>query len=510
MASDRNLILGAAAAAPKFNTGFANIVDKEVKEFTDRVEKEAKEKKARAEAISLDTANFLESLPENPTVELLDRSLKPAVESFLAQKRMELAGLYRTRRGDTATYAPGTEAYNKITQQIETGTRAINNVLNQLKIHQANKADYSQEQNSISQHWKEENLDMFADMKNIYLDTNYGTTIDAEGNITINGKYKINDWGSGENIKKLDWNVKENKYSIIYANVMSDTKNRNKTRKISENDGEGLAVNTQLKNYFYQQPDGGRDAITSLVMDNPNVEGFNILQAEDNIEGLRNLIKQGKYNDAIESVARSNALRIIKEQNNEYDASNAPSGNTYSAGDQFDLDAYSGTVKDALAFINSSPDENAIKRLIGQTNVKESAKYATGAEIIKRFGEDGAEKVGITKEDSKKLYYAAIDGQGGTTYRPIPLDISNQGALYDFYMNAYNVPPAIASIYKNRFNFGTIEPANNNTNPLRNPINITDQELGQVNEFLETMGNNLNNVNRTGIPRTDEELYEEF
>jgi len=93
MASDKNLILGAAMAAPKFNTGFVDIIDREVKEFTTRVEKAEKEKQARAEAISLDTANFLESLPENPTVELLDRSLKPAVESLLAQKRMNLAGL---------------------------------------------------------------------------------------------------------------------------------------------------------------------------------------------------------------------------------------------------------------------------------------------------------------------------------------------------------------------------------------------------------------------------------
>ena len=324
MASDRNLILGAAAAAPKFNTAFGNIVDKEVKEFTDRVEKEAKEKQARAEAISLDTANFLEGLPANPNVELIDESLRPNVESFLAKTRMNLAGLYRTRRGDTVTYAPGTEAYDKITREIEAGTRAINNVLNQLKIHQANSADYMKEQASISQHWKEENLDMFADMKNIYLDKTYGSTIDANGNITINGKYKINEWNSNENIKKLDWNVKENKYSIIYSNVMLDTKNRNKTRKISKDDGIGYNIYNQFANYFLNQTDGGKDAITSLVMDNPNFEGFNILQAEDNVGELKNLIKQGKYNEAIQSVAKSNALRVIKEQNLAYDTYNKP------------------------------------------------------------------------------------------------------------------------------------------------------------------------------------------
>ena len=169
MASDKNLILGAAMAAPKFNTGFVDIIDREVKEFTTRVEKEAKENQARADAITADTASFIEGLPGNPGVELLDKSLKSTVEAFLAQKRMNLAGLFRTRRGDTVTYAPGTEAYDKITREMESEERAINNVLNQLKIHQANKADFIREQNTISNYWKTNNLDMFDSMKNIYL-----------------------------------------------------------------------------------------------------------------------------------------------------------------------------------------------------------------------------------------------------------------------------------------------------------------------------------------------------
>ncbi len=204
-------------AAPKFNTGFVDVVDREVKEFTTGIEKEAKERQAKADAISLDTSKFLEGLPANPQIELLDSSIQSTVESFLAKKRVDLAGLFRQRRGDTVTYAPGTEAYNSITKEIKDGERAINNVLSQLKTHQANKADYIREHNSISNHWKNNNLDMFSDMKNIYLEEAYGNSIDTNGNITINGKYKISDWQSGDNIKKLDWGVTDSGYLEVLS-----------------------------------------------------------------------------------------------------------------------------------------------------------------------------------------------------------------------------------------------------------------------------------------------------
>ena len=320
MASDKNLILGAAMAAPKFNTGFVDIIDREVKEFTTRVEKEAKEKQARADAISADTASFLEGLPANPNIELLDRSLKPVVESFLAKTRMNLAGLYRTRRGDTVTYAPGTEAYDKITREIEAGTRSINNVLNQLKIHQTNTADYINENTFISEHWKKENLNMFADMKNIYLDKTYGSTIDANGNITINGKYKINDWSSGENIKKLDWNVTDAGYSEAILQQMDKAANV-RGQKIIKGDGYDQLFSTSLKQYFTGA--SGIDNLKSVVFDNPKILGLNLLQGDDNLEELQNLVKNGNYTEAIEKVVSSSMNRVITHQNNLYDKANS-------------------------------------------------------------------------------------------------------------------------------------------------------------------------------------------
>lgn len=321
MASDKNLILGAAMAAPKFNTGFVDVVDREVKEFTTGIEKEAKERQAKADAISLDTSKFLEGLPANPQIELLDSSIQSTVESFLAKKRVDLAGLFRQRRGDTVTYAPGTEAYNSITKEIKDGERAINNVLSQLKTHQANKADYIREHNSISNHWKNNNLDMFSDMKNIYLEEAYGNSIDTNGNITINGKYKISDWQSGDNIKKLDWGVTDSGYLEVLSKQF-DGSTAVRGQKMEKGDSYDILLGNNLKQYFATQPDGGVNAIKSIVFDNPKILGFDMLQGEDKINELKELVNNNQYKEAIEKVTELSMNRVRAHQNGLYDKAN--------------------------------------------------------------------------------------------------------------------------------------------------------------------------------------------
>lgn len=308
-------------AAPKFNRGFVDIIDREVKEFTTRVEKEAKEKQARADAITADTAAFLEGLPGNPGIELLDKSLKSTVEAFLAQKRVSIAGKFRQRRGDTVTYAPGTEAYDNITREIEADERAINNVLNQLKTHQGNKADFIKEQNSISNYWKTNNLDMFDSMKNIYLEETYGNTIDTNGNITINGKYKITDWKSEEDVQRLDWGLNDSGY-LEALSKQFDASSSVRGQKMQKGDSYDQMLSQNLRNYFAAQSDGGKDAITSIIFDNTKILGLDLLQDKEQIDKLKGLINNKNYKEAIENVISSSMNRVITHQNNLFDKAN--------------------------------------------------------------------------------------------------------------------------------------------------------------------------------------------
>lgn len=402
MASDKNLILGAAMAAPKFNSGFVDVIDREVKEFTTRIEKAEKEKQARAEAISLDTANFLEGLPADPQIELLDSSIQSTVESFLAKKRVDLAGLFRQRRGDTVTYAPGTEAYNSITKQIKAGERAINNVLSQLKTHQANKADYIREHNSISDHWKSNNLDMFADMKNIYLEETYGNSIDTNGNITINGKYKISDWESGDNVKKLDWGVTDSGYLGAVAKQF-DGASGVRGQKMQKGDSYDVLFSNNLKQYFATQPDGGADAIKSIVFDNPKILGFDMLQEEDKIKELKELVNNNQYKEAIEKVTELSMNRIITHQNNLYDQANDDGRGTQTERDRQDILNY--LTKTDNTRVNIVQDYNNL------TKIKENGVFESYLGLSNKLSQYGIIVSPITDASGKNVLQLELYNQ---------------------------------------------------------------------------------------------------
>ena len=465
-------------AAPKFNTGFVDIVDKEVKEFTTRIEKEAKDRQAKADAISLDTANFLEGLPANLNVELLDKSLKSSVESFLAKKRMNLAGLFRTRRGDTVTYAPGTEAYDKITREMEAEERAINNVLNQVKKLQADKADYQKEQNSISKHWKTENLDMFADMKNIYLEQTYGNTIDNNGNITINGKYKITDWDSGDDIKLLDWGVRDSGYANIYETVMDKAVTYNVQLLDKFNSAR---FSNPLRNYFLNQSDGGIEAVTSIIMDNSDEDiGFSLLQQDDNIEELKKLIKDGKYNEAINGVINTSMRRIIAEQNLAYNKVNSSVNNnnnfTQALTQKINLAAETASEAYDFATSNLSPDQSvaALRRL----NLAQGDKFMSRNDLFKIWSSAQSDLKNktvdlttkqfskLSDEDKRKLFDEEY-GAGDIFYDQQVYDFTNQEERFKLYLNQAGIDTEVINYYirQIRKNEGFTSVAGNTASP---------------------------------------------
>ena len=460
MASDKNLILGAAMAAPKFNTGFVDIIDKEVKEFTDRVEKEARDRKAEADAISLDTANFIAGLPANPNLDFLDKSMKTTVEAFLAKTRMDLAGLYRTRRGDTVTYAPGTEAYELITNQIEAGGRKIDNLLAQLQSFQADKADYRKEQNSISQYWKEQNLDMFADMKSIYLDEKYTGNIDENGNIIINGKYKLKDWESGDDIKLLDWGVKDSQYVNTYATVMETASKYNVDLLTPDHSTTGIYKN-QLRNYFSSQLDGGIEAVTSIIMDNPDLLGFNILQADDNLQKLQQLVKDGKYYEAIDEVVNTSMNRIIGMQNSVYNKTNASIDNstndfTQALTQKIDLAAETAAEAYDFATSNLGPDQSvaALRRL----NLTQGDKFMSRNDLFKVWSSAQSDvktktvnlttkQFGkLTDEEKRKLFDEEY-GEGDIFYDQQVYDFTNQEERFKLYLKQAGIDTEVINYY---------------------------------------------------------------
>lgn len=174
------------------------------------------------------------------------------------------------------------------------------------------------------------------------------------------------------------------------------------------------------------------------------------------------------------------------------------------------IQAFEGTYNDAINFINSNPNPEQIKDLLVSTNLKDAGKYSTGKELnktITEMSDEALNESGYKREDrfdENKLFQIMSDGSP----QPVP---SSSEAIFDIYMNAYDAPPYVKALYKQQANFNNVTPnTNNNTSLLNNPINLSGKELEQTMDYINKLGDSLKNVNRTGTPKSDEELITEF
>jgi len=497
--ADKNLILGARLAAGGFNTGLADVVDKSIARATKNITGIFEAQAEYAAEIDRRAFDIINQFPPDINFSKLDPQHVEALQAWSTAKKEDYfkkaQQLAKTRVNSPEFLTLQTEL-NQIKQAY---VNANDNLINL----QAKRTTYTQDRGDelISSGMHKEDINLEALDKLLLPDgLEYKVAYDDFGNPTYTvGDKKIT-------MKDLDWYSIDNKFAQFAGEQSVKVQNAG-IKGLELKPGTAmydqlmLSLDSQLR---------GQERFKSILNDKMfNDVGLDftpdqIAKFSKDPAGAKEAIKQKMMSHYmnINGAAYKSYINTLNAQNN--------NNNSYSAGDQFDLDAAAGTVKDAITFINSRPDVNAIKRVIGQTDLEGSAKYATGAEIIKRFGEDKAAGVGVTKEDNNKLYYAAVDGQGGTQYRVVPLDQNDQGALFDFYMNAYNISPEVSAIYKSRLNLGTFTPVNNNTNPLANPINLSDGDLQKINDYINEMGISLNNVNRTGTPKSDEELITEF
>tara|TARA_B100001939_G_scaffold335757_1_gene338078 strand:+ start:758 stop:2266 length:1509 start_codon:yes stop_codon:yes gene_type:complete len=501
--ADKNLILGARLAAGGFNTGLADAVDKSIARATENIAS-IYEAQAKANA-EIDRRAFaiLDKFPPEINFAKLPPAEREALQTWATTKKEQ----YFKKAQELAKMRVNSPDFLTTQNELNAIKQAYINANDNLLKAQALRTTYSTDRSGdgetpFSKSMHDENIG-FVEYDEVFLPESptgkgYSVTYDDFGNPT----YAVGD--KSFTLDEVDFNYRDKKALSIFDALSRNTQNLGaKGVQFKENTVEYNEAVTNIDLALESN-----NSIKSILNDNIfsflNLTPEQIASYKQDLPKARQELKSKLlfHLGQVNKNTYAGYLSKLNAQNN--------NNNPYSAGDLFDLDAAKGTVKDAITFINSRPDVNAIKRIIGQTDLEGSAKYATGAEIIKRFGEKGAAGVGINKEDSNKLYYAAVDGQGGTTYRPIPLDQNDQGALFDFYMNAYNVSPEVSAIYKNRLNLGTFTPVDNNTNPLANPINLSNEELEMTMDYINTLGDNLKNVNRTGTPRTDEELITEF
>ena len=113
--ANKALILGAAMAYKNQGSPLVGSITKAVDASLGSYLKIMEAEQQKLSKASLITQQYLDSLPANPEIDLLDDNLSTMFTSELNSARNEIGRLNMIRYADPFTYSPGSEAYTNIT-----------------------------------------------------------------------------------------------------------------------------------------------------------------------------------------------------------------------------------------------------------------------------------------------------------------------------------------------------------------------------------------------------------
>ena len=185
--ADKLLILGAAMAhankSYNISSSIAKAVDKSLKGYVSMIQAE---QKLICHACIL-TQRYLDTLPENPEIDLLDENLSKLIPSELNDIRNTIGKLNMTRFTDPYTYAPGTQAYTDITSELKKQEKLLTKRLTEAKTLQTAKANWIKEHPNISETWKLLHADKYIALGQILNkeNPNYETSRNKDGELIL-------------------------------------------------------------------------------------------------------------------------------------------------------------------------------------------------------------------------------------------------------------------------------------------------------------------------------------
>ena len=185
--ADKLLILGAAMAhankSYNISSSITKAVDKSLKSYVSMIQTEQK----RIGDASILTQRYLDTLPENPEIDLLDENLSKLIPSELNDIRNTIGKLNMTRFTDPYTYAPGTQAYTDITSELKKQEKLLTKRLTEAKTLQTAKANWIADHPRISETWKTFNADKYIALGQILKKDGpeYTTSRDKDGELIL-------------------------------------------------------------------------------------------------------------------------------------------------------------------------------------------------------------------------------------------------------------------------------------------------------------------------------------
>jgi hypothetical protein len=165
--ANKLLILGAAMAhrnkSYNLSRSIVPAVDASVKNIVDMVKANQK----RIGEASLLTQQYLDQLPENPEIDLLDENMAADFTNNLNASRNKIGELNMARYVDPYKYSPGSEAYTNLMSELKKEEKNLKSLLKDATAVQTAKANWIKEHANISPTWKLFNADKYEALSKI-------------------------------------------------------------------------------------------------------------------------------------------------------------------------------------------------------------------------------------------------------------------------------------------------------------------------------------------------------
>lgn len=474
-------------AAGGFNTGLAGTIDRSIQKSVGNIVNMLNAQDKYQREVDRRAFDIINKFPEDINFSKVDSVTRAALQPFAIKQKQN----YANKAKLLAQTRVGSPEFMQLQEELSNIKQSYINANDNLIDLQAKRAEWSANRSRISKGVHGEDIPMEAFDKLLLPEAAYTSSYDEFGTPTYSVTVGEKDYTITNS--DLNWYEKDDEFALYADKTAIDASKLGASGILMTNDPNDHNYQRLKNSLSITLDNGGLERYKSIISDNlfDNV-GLD-LTPEERMTYLKDPMSA---KGTIMEKMMSHFLVINKSGHDIYRKNLQAQDNGFkpTPGDQFDIMSFSGTFNDAQNFINSNPSAEQVKNVVVQSDIANAGKYATGKELNDMV-EDG-------DYNDNTLYFYSTDAKGNLEANPINL---SPEAIFDVYMNAYGAPDNIKAYYKNKLEFPKQGNNQSPENLLLQPNLTPDQQI-KLDQYMKNLSGSLNAVNRTGKPRTDEEI----
>tara|TARA_R100000988_G_scaffold75848_1_gene40217 strand:+ start:12 stop:1547 length:1536 start_codon:yes stop_codon:yes gene_type:complete len=445
--SDKNLILGARFAAPSFNTGLADTIDKSIKRTTSNLIRQIEGNRRARAAADTRAKNILDKFPEEINFSKLDGIQRDALTPWAFEKKKRAFEIGNLLEETTV----GSTEYLTLQNELSNITASYSNANDNLIWVQAKRKEYSENHQRISKGYdagKKGALD------NILLpdELDYTMTYDNFGNPTYNTTHNGKNYSFTK--KDFDWFETDDEFSMYLDDLnKSVIKDGIEGINLKDDKFSGL-VNSLKRKLIIELDNGGDDRIKSILYDDLFKDVFS--------DEERAKYEQDPIN--FKPVIVDKIMKGLIEQNSVGYGTYNPSGgeSEFTASMQQKIQLAMPTIQNAINFATQPLNAKERVQSLQRLDIKTAGKFMDKDQLFKAW--DSAQKsndedvrtVDITPsayrklpdEEKMKLFNETYgDDQIGVFYDQTSIPQSNQEDLFRLYARTAGLDTEVINYY---------------------------------------------------------------